>query len=82
MEYLTLIFAFPRQKWLRERPSTLGYTYVSCLVFLYRISVNVLFHVSFYFFLVLTAIAEAVSIAAIFEEANLSHRCFNGKITG
>jgi hypothetical protein len=30
-EYVILI-AFPRQQWLRERASILGYTYISCLV--------------------------------------------------
>jgi hypothetical protein len=30
-EYVIFI-AFPRQKWLRERASTLRYTYISCLV--------------------------------------------------
>jgi hypothetical protein len=29
-EYVILI-AFPRQQWLRERASMLGYTYIACL---------------------------------------------------
>jgi len=30
---LGLLFAFPRQQWLRERAPMLRYTYVTCLCF-------------------------------------------------
>jgi len=31
-EYVILV-AFPRQQWIRERPSVLRYTYVACVLF-------------------------------------------------
>jgi hypothetical protein len=38
-EYVILI-VFPRQQWLRERPSVLRYTYIACLVCSIGVSVS------------------------------------------
>jgi len=34
--------AFPRQQWLRERSSMIRYTYFACLVYINRVSLDVL----------------------------------------
>ena len=35
LEYIIILIPFPQQQWLPERASTLRYTYIGCLVFLY-----------------------------------------------